>query len=92
MESPKRTDYLRQLQQAPALQPGCPALPHGRLYSSSSSPPAAPVTVWLSRDQPRAGQESPAWVTASEYEDTAAVMADKVERLAALLKLSKVGI
>ena len=90
MRSPKRTDYLRQLQQASPLQPGCPALPHGRLYSSS--PPAAlaaPVTVWLSRDQPRAGQQSPAWVTASEYEDSPEALSEKVGRLVELLEVSE---
>ena len=51
------------------------------------------MQVWESQERPRSDQaaSTPAWVTASEYEDTASVMADKVERLAALLKLSKVG-
>ena len=50
------------------------------------------LQVWESQERPRSDQaaSTPAWVTASEYQDTAAVMADKVERLAALLKLSKV--
>ena len=51
------------------------------------------MQVWESQERPRSDQaaSTPAWVTASEYQDTASVMADKVERLAALLKLSKVG-
>ena len=50
------------------------------------------LQVWESQERPRSDQaaSTPAWVTASEYQDTPAVMADKVERLAALLKLSKV--
>ena len=79
MESHKRTEYLRQLQRAGPLQSDSPALPHGRLYHDC--PPAAPLTLWLSRDKPRSGQESPAWVTASEYEDRPGALGEKVELL-----------
>ena len=87
MESNKRTEYLRQLQQAKPLQPDSPALQHGRLYSECPPPP--PVTVWLSRDKPRAGQETPAWLTASEYEDRPETLSEKVELLVELLTVSR---
>ena len=87
MESHKRTEYLRQLQRAGPLQSDSPALPHGRLYHDC--PPAAPLTLWLSRDKPRSGQESPAWVTASEYEDRPGALGEKVELLVELLGVSR---
>merc|ERR1712013_474521 len=59
---------------------------HGRLYKNI---PPAPVVSWASSDNPRPDHESPTWLTASEFQDTTPVFLDKVERLQALLRLSK---
>ena len=59
---------------------------HGRLYKNI---PPAPVVSWASSDNPRPDHESPTWLTASEFQDTNPVFLDKVERLQALLRLSK---
>ena len=87
MERSGRPRYLRQLRTAGPLEPSSPALHHGRLYRSG--PPAGPVTVWLSRDSPRSGQDSPAWVTASEFQDTAETLSEKVDLLVDLLRVSR---
>ena len=46
--------------------------------------------VWQSQDRPRDDQETEDWLTATEFQDTAVSLQDKVERLAALISLSKV--
>ena len=43
-----------------------------------------------SLEKPRNDRQAPDWLTATEYQDVSTVLNDKVERLAALLKLSKV--
>ena len=82
-----RGEVLKHLSQTRFLPPDSPALFHGRLYKSS---PPAPGVSWSSGDNPRHDHTTPDWITASEYQDAPAVINDKVERLAALLKLSKV--
>ena len=47
--------------------------------------------VWQSQDKPRADQETEPWLTATEFQDSATTLQDKVDRLAALISLSKVS-
>ena len=65
---------------------------------SSSTPvarcPPAPAAVWRSEEPPRRdhhAETAPAWLTATEFRDAEAALGAKVEVLAHLLRLSKVG-
>ena len=80
---------LKQLTQTKFLNPDNSAIFHGRLYKSC---PPSPSVTWASGEKPRADMSdgSPEWLTATEYQDVPRALTDKVERLAALLKLSKV--
>ena len=53
--------------------------------------PPSPSVTWTSDDRPRHDHQTPDWITATEFQDVNNVLNDKVERLAALLKLSKVN-
>ena len=81
-------EIQRHLSKTKFLAPDSPGFFHGRLYRTF---PPAPRVVWQSQDRPRADQETEeAWLTASEFQDSAATLQDKVDRLAALVSLSKV--
>ena len=59
---------------------------HGRAYEG---PGKAPTITWRSNKPPRDDHDCPAWLTASEYSDSTAVMNAKVRQLAALIRMSK---
>lgn len=82
-------EVLAHLSRTPFLEPGSPGFQHGRIYRS---PPPAPAITWASQDNPRWDHAAPDWLTATEFHDTEQVVADKVERLAALLKLSRLTV
>ena len=80
-------EIQRHLSKTKFLAHDSPGFFHGRLYRTF---PPAPKVVWQSQDRPRDDQETEPWLTASEFQDTAVTLQDKVERLAALISLSKV--
>ncbi|CAE8626753.1 unnamed protein product [Polarella glacialis] len=59
---------------------------HGRIYSG---PVEAASVLWKSDKPPRKDHNAPRWLTATEFEDTEAVMEAKCEELANLLRISK---
>ena len=79
-------EVLKHLSKTTFLDHKNSAFYHGRLYKTS---PPAPIVIWESSDNPRLDHESPEWLTASEFQDTNPVFQDKVERLLALMRLSK---
>ena len=81
-------EIQRLLSKTKFLAPDSPGFFHGRLYRTF---PPAPRVVWQSQDKPRADQETEPWLTATEFQDSATTLQDKVERLAALISLSKVS-
>ena len=82
-----RGEILKHLSQTKFLTPDQPSFYHGRLYKSC---PPAPTVTSSSLEKPRNDRQAPDWLTATEFQDVSTVLNDKVERLAALLKLSKV--
>ena len=81
----QREKILAQLAKQLSLEPGSRNIYHGRIYNYVLPPP---VVTWVSK-QPSRGKTCPAWLTASEFSDGFAVMLDKVQYLARLLKCSK---
>ena len=81
-------EIQRLLSKTKFLAPDSPGFFHGRLYRTF---PPAPRVVWQSEERPRADQDTDqAWLTASEFQDSPSTLQDKVDRLAALISLSKV--
>ena len=80
-------EIQRHLSKTKFLAPDSPGFFHGRLYRTL---PSAPKVVWQSQDRPRDDQETEPWLTATEFQDSPSTLQDKVDRLAALVSLSKV--
>uniref|UniRef100_A0A6U8EGT2 Deacetylase sirtuin-type domain-containing protein n=1 Tax=Eutreptiella gymnastica TaxID=73025 RepID=A0A6U8EGT2_9EUGL len=59
---------------------------HGRGYEGPLTPPQC---TWKCSKPPRDDHDAPSWLTASEYQDQAAVLRHKCRQLAQLLRLSR---
>jgi len=80
----KRAAFIKRLGNTPPMDPkNDPRAFHGRILSEELAPPSI---SWASTKKPREGSES--WLTATEYEDQPFVLAQKVRRLASLLRVS----
>ena len=80
-----REGLLSVLSKRTTLHPGCTAFYHGRLYDKEAPPPKV---SWGCTLPPR-GNDSPSWLTASEFEDNLDTLESKAEYLVQLLKFSK---
>lgn len=87
-EEENRAKLTAYLQKVPFVDPGeDPIAFHGRLFQiNSGSAPAQPTVQWKSDKKPR--QNSPDWLTATEYSETPQVFQAKVKLLAQLLRAS----
>jgi hypothetical protein len=84
-----RAAFAEGLSTVPEFQPGDdPRAFHGRGVSIGGGGTfAEPRVVWKSDKKPR--QNSPDWLTATEYADTPKVLAEKVKLLKSLLLASR---
>lgn len=89
-EERRRAQIVADLQDVPNFRPGeDPRSFHGRAFRMmpDGSAQASPEVFWHSDKKPR--QNSPDWLTATEYRDTPAVLQAKVTLLAQLLRASR---
>jgi len=72
------------------LQPNHPLFWHGRLFAEKEEV-SPPKVVWESSSTPRDDhdEDTPDWLTASEYNDVDSVMEEKIDCLANLLRYSR---
>lgn len=88
-EEENRAAMLLHIKDVPNFDPAdAPQAFHGRMFQMpDGSEPALPKKTWSSDKKPR--QNSPDWLTASEYRDTPAVFQAKVKMFAAMLRASR---
>jgi NAD-dependent SIR2 family protein deacetylase len=84
----RRADVVTALPGVPNFDPGNDERAfHGRAFCLAESSPTAPKVVWKSDKKPR--QNSPDWLTATEYEDVPEVFTAKIKLLRQLLLMSR---
>lgn len=88
VEEARRTALVSALVEVPNFNPENDELAfHGRAFRIGGTVAQVPLTVWKSDKRPR--ENSPKWLTASEYSDEPAVLHEKVKFLASLLLASR---
>lgn len=83
----KKAEILKRLSTADYMRHTNERFQHGRIYNGDDV--STPQITWSSAQKPRDDHDGPAWLTASEYQDTASVLKHKVAQLAELLLMSK---
>lgn len=85
---PSAAELTQRLRETPSLRHDDQRFWHGRAWPLGEG--AAPRATWVSDGPPRADHgDKPSWLTATEWEDSPAVLQQKLAMLAALLRSSK---